>query len=210
MSKLVKFRLHGDITKFIAASWDLKVNSVIEGFHAINTLTNNAFNNYFITNNKIYAKYRILINGRDFISPVSELGEENAQLAYQSELVMKKNDLETVDFVPVLESAIIAAIAVVAGVVGSEFIATIIVYVVLAALMAGISYLLSRPPDFGKFRSIDKAGGESYLFGGPMNIIGEGGPVPVGYGRAIVGSQVISSAYKIKDYQVWRNDLAKK
>ena len=35
----------------------------------------------------------------------------------------------------------------------------------------------------------------SYLFSGPVNVINEGGPVPIGYGRLIVGSQVIMSTY---------------
>ena len=38
----------------------------------------------------------------------------------------------------------------------------------------------------------------SYLFNGPVNIINEGGPVPIGYGRLIVGSQTIMSAYDVR------------
>ena len=38
------------------------------------------------------------------------------------------------------------------------------------------------------------------LFAGPQNIVGEGGPVPVGYGRLVVGSQVISASYVIRDF----------
>ena len=38
----------------------------------------------------------------------------------------------------------------------------------------------------------------SYLFSGPVNVLNEGGPVPIGYGRLIVGSQVIMSAYGVK------------
>ena len=41
---------------------------------------------------------------------------------------------------------------------------------------------------------------DHYLFSGPANIIGGGGPVPVGYGRAIIGSQVVSSAYVVRDF----------
>ncbi len=76
----------------------------------------------------------------------------------------------------------------------------------IAVVAAVATYFLTRPPKFDAFRKIDKSEGESYLFGGPVNIIGEGGPIPIGYGRAIVGSQVISSAYKIQDYQTYRSD----
>ena len=211
MSNLVKFRFYGDITKSVNSEWNLRVDSPAEGFAAINTLTNNSFSDYFLTENKINAKYRVLINGRDFYSPVKDYDETNAHLINQSELVMKKGDLKTVDFVPVLESSDFITPILIA--VGSVFVgagsasAAAVGFIALTVVFAGVAFLLARPPDFGKFRSIDKNGNESYLFGGPVNIIGEGGPVPIGYGSPIVGSQVISSAYKIQDYQVFRDDI---
>ena len=40
-------------------------------------------------------------------------------------------------------------------------------------------------------------GKQSYLFNGPINVTNEGGPVPVGYGRLIVGSQVTYASYEV-------------
>ena len=191
-NNLVKIKLFGDINKFVAPEWDLDIHSVSEAISAINTLSNNSFSDYFFKQNKLNAKYRILINGRDFYSPTKELNETNTNLISQSELVMKKKDLKTIDIVPVLESSY-----------------EIIIGLVIAIVAAVATYLLARPPKFDNFRNINKAGGESYLFGGPANVIGDGGPVPIGYGRAIVGSQVISSAYKIQDYQIFRDDITK-
>jgi len=105
MSNLVKIRLFGDLGKSVGESWDLSVDSVKEGISAINILTNNSFSDYFYKQNKLYAKYQILINGRDFYSPEKEINENNAYLVNQSELVMKKKDLKTIDIVPVIESA---------------------------------------------------------------------------------------------------------
>jgi predicted phage tail protein len=190
-NELVKLRFFGDISKHIAPEWNLNVNSVTEAIGAINTLTGNSVSDYFFKQNKLHAKYRILINGRDFYSPVKEINETNLHLVNQSELFMKKNDLETIDIVPVLESSV-----------------GVIISLVIAIVASVATFFLTRPPKFDNFRNINKAGGESYLFGGPTNVVGDGGPIPIGYGRAMVGSQVISSAYKIQDYQTYRSDVA--
>ena len=67
--------------------------------------------------------------------------------------------------------------------------------------------LLMKPPPMVSPQSIanpsadfeaspDSGGGEpSYTFNGPVNTVGEGGPVPIGYGRLIIGSQQIFSSY---------------
>lgn len=190
-NNLVKIRFFGDLGKHIYPEWDLNVNSVSEAFGAINTLSNNSLSDYFFKEKKLHAKYRILINGRDFYTP-KQLNKTNLSLINQSELVMKKKDLKTIDVVPALES--------------SFGIPELIIGLIISVVAAVATYFLTRPPKFDNYRNIDKAGSESYLFGGPANTIGDGGSVPVGYGRIMVGSQVISSAYKIQDYQVFRDD----
>jgi predicted phage tail protein len=58
--------------------------------------------------------------------------------------------------------------------------------------VTGITLLMMSPPKFDDFRKIDGGGGKpSYLFDGPSNVLGEGGPVPVGYGRMKIGSQTV-------------------
>jgi len=205
MNKLVKVKFYGDLANHLEKEWDLAVESVQEAIHSINCLTGNKFTDYFIKNNKLSAKYRVLINGRDFQSPESEINEKNWETVQKTELVMKKGDLKTIDIVPVLESAggnggifsiILGIILVIVGI----WVPPLLV-VGVGLIAAGVAFMLAKPPTFGKFREPDRAGGQSYLFSGPINTIGEGGPVPVGYGRIIVGSQVISSAYKVADYQ---------
>jgi predicted phage tail protein len=56
---------------------------------------------------------------------------------------------------------------------------------------------MMTPPKFDDFRKIQEGGGKpSYLFDGPSNILGEGGPVPVGYGRMKIGSQTVEITLK--------------
>lgn len=79
-------------------------------------------------------------------------------------------------------------------------VSTALIIAGIGLIAAGVMVLLSKPPKFDDFR---ESGGyaqkkASYLFDGPANTIREGGPVPVGYGRLLVGSQVIQTDYRAK------------
>lgn len=190
MAKLVKISILGDLGDSCGKEWNLDVKSAMEAFAAIETLSGNFSRYFFQYPEKRQAKYRILINGKDFNSPVKKIDESNQDMICQSELIMKKNNLETIDIVPFVES--------------NDPVTAALVILAVAVAAAVTTYLLARPPTFGSFRPIPKSDSASYLFGGPVNIIGEGGPVPLGYGRLLVGSHVISSAYKVVDYQTHR------
>ena len=74
----------------------------------------------------------------------------------------------------------------------------------IALMVAGASNLLSQPPERPEQKQIANPSTDptklanSYLFNGPVNVINDGGPVPLGYGRLMIGSQVIMSSYGIK------------
>ena len=219
--KKVNINLFRELGDYVGGvSWELNIKSVSEAINAINTLTDGKFNQFFFKNDKLKNKYRILINGKDFFSPEKELNEDNFYLVNESELVMKRSGLESIDIVPFIEesdSKIFGIITLVLGVVligvgigaaiaGGALLALSPSSLILAGLglaMAGTMALLARPPEFNTGRG-PKAGGSSYLYNGPLNTIGEGGPVPVGYGTVLVGSQVISESYQISDYQTFR------
>lgn len=219
MNKLITLKFHGDLAEWMVhKEWKLNVKSIKEAINAINCLTENKLNRYFIEKNKLKAKYRVLINGKDFRSPVREINEDNYEIIHQTQLLYNVDNLETIDIVPFIESsdskilAVVTLIAAAILIVVGSFVpgAQGLIFIGLALAMGGVMALLARPPEFQNFRNVDKFGNQSYLFSGPTNIVGEGGPVPVGYGRMLVGSQVISSAYSIKDYQTFRDVNNKK
>ena len=71
----------------------------------------------------------------------------------------------------------------------------------LGLVAAGVANLLTPMPEFGDFREIEGGGRASYLFAGPVNTVREGGPVFIGYGRLMVGSQVIQSSIDTFDVE---------
>ena len=69
----------------------------------------------------------------------------------------------------------------------------------VSMLLGGVSQLLAPHPKAtaGGAQSTNTA---SYLFNGPVNTTAQGYPVPVGYGRLIVGGAVISAGLTADDY----------
>lgn len=94
----------------------------------------------------------------------------------------------------------------------------------LGLVAGGVSTLLSKPPDLnlgtpdsggggttdpgfqgetpdpigqGNAPGTNSRGAVPYLFNGPVNTVGEGGPVPVGYGELMIGSNNVFASYDI-------------
>lgn len=87
---------------------------------------------------------------------------------------------------PAAAPAIFTAGSFAAGAAGVAF------NVGVALTLGGVAQLLSpAPPSQGPQESADNQ--PSYIFNGPVNTIAAGHPVPVGYGRMIVGGAVVSA-----------------
>lgn len=70
----------------------------------------------------------------------------------------------------------------------------------LAMVLGGVSQMLFQPP---KAQSVERPENKpSYSFNGPVNTTVQGNPVPVCYGRLIVGSQVVSAGISTTDIPV--------
>lgn len=200
---LVKFKLHGDWE--IPTDWEFKAKSLSDCLKLVE-LNTKKFYKILHDGDLIGKKYNVIINGRKFKS-TKEL--KTLDDIKESELAMNYKNLETVDIIPVIEGAdsdifqaILGVVLIIVGAVISIYggAGTPLIAAGLTLLASGVVGLLTKPPKFEDFREIEQGGKTSYLFAGPQNIIGEGGPVPVGYGRLIVGSQVISAAYVIRDF----------
>ncbi len=190
-------RLHGKLGEAVGRKeWELDVSTVSEALYAINTQSDEKIRQFFIQRENSYARYKVLVNGEE-TSPSLNIKE--------NELTIRLGEIKEVDIVPVLEGAGLGWIGVILGGIGMGFAQTDMgMLASLALLVTGISNVLSKPPELPEQRQIINPSSDptalanSYLFNGPVNVLNEGGPVPIGYGRLIVGSQVISSSYSIR------------
>jgi len=217
MNKKVDITLHGILAKQMSRDkWKLKVKNVSEAIRGIESNSGKFYNN-LLKNDRKHIKYRILINGRDFMM---EEGKDldNYDDLRKSELTMDLDTLKTIDIVPVIEGAgvsikdvlmVIAGIAMIAiGGAGLAFwgttggmgmglganMAGALFMGGLGLVSAGVTNMLTPMPKFGDFRELEQTQARSYLFNGPVNTVREGGPVFVAYGRLLVGSHVIQTS----------------
>jgi len=190
MSELVKIRMHGIFGERVGKEFNLAVNSVPEAFHAINVLTDDSWRKMQLQNIEDNLKYSILINEKPVdLTSLSHIDENNIysqevlNSVRNSELFLnQKENLRSIDIVPNAE--------------GSD--AVTIAFIIITIVTTVIQLLLMKPPKFDDFREIEETRkGQSYLFSGPTNTVNEGGPIPLGYGRAVVGSQVIAQTYQV-------------
>tara|TARA_R100000152_G_C6744611_1_gene168303 strand:- start:510 stop:1106 length:597 start_codon:yes stop_codon:yes gene_type:complete len=75
--------------------------------------------------------------------------------------------------------------------------ATVFGWIAQAILFAAVSYALApKPPEPEALELTASAGRESLIFSNIANVASQGAPLPVGYGRLKVGSQVIQATIK--------------
>lgn len=220
---MTKVFLHGEIAEIVGRKeWSLAVSSISEALHAIQILSKGKLYNYFIESAKNNVEYKILVNGREMLQN-EEIKIENPQTVINSELVMINKNLKTLDLIPLIVGAggsggnnqtkgiialVLAAVLIATGVgapAGSLLagsVGTSLAIGGVALAIAGITLLTMQPPKFEDFRTISdgkSSSKPSYLFDGPTNIVGEGGPVPIGYGRMRIGSQTIEISITNKE-----------
>jgi len=207
--QLVEIKLHGVLAKQVGKEvWNLAVSSVGEAVRALESQSKKLYKN-LIKNDKKNIKYRVLINEKDFL--FDEEKDINTQEGINSsELVREYQDLKSIDIVPVVEGADAKDIfAIIAGIIlivlgvftfgATTQMGMMLIAGGLGLMAAGIANLLTPMPEFGDFREIEGGGRASYIFSGPENTVREGGPVFIGYGRLLVGSQVIQSSIETFD-----------
>ena len=81
---------------------------------------------------------------------------------------------------------------------GTTTLATVAFSIGVSLALGGVAQMLAPvPPSFDRGIDEDKP---SYIFNGAQNTTAQGQAVPVGYGRMIVGSAVISAGINVEDF----------
>ena len=213
---IVRVKFHGNLGKRLKKkTWNIAVESVKEAFHAIDTMSKRSLVKCMIEDSEKQLKYQVKVDSKPI--DTSTINPEELSTIQESELCIKRR-IKTIDVIPVLEgsgggsgilSAVIGVLLIVTApwlavaLGGAQLATAAIVMAGLTMVAGGISMMLAKPPKFDDFREIEQTKkSTSYLFGGPVNTANEGGPVPIGYGRLIAGSQVIQSSLNTRELTV--------
>ena len=201
MNDLPKIIVHGSLGKELGRQeWEIDIRSGSEALHAINCLTGDGIKKYFLKPQNAYGRYKVLINEKEIPFPFNP---ETKSFIMDNEFSVRRDDIKTIDIVPVLEGAGWEDwLGLGLGLLGLWNASNALSAMISITLIAtAISNLLADDPPMPHHQMIENPSSDptelanSYLFNGPVNVLNEGGPVPIGYGRIIVGSQVIMSSY---------------
>lgn len=207
---LVEINMHGVLGEHLGRkTWKYAAKTVSTCLNAVEILSGRKLYKFLHENDAKGIHYKVLINGREFISEKPLTDPKDVNAIYNSELVMKNDNLKTIDIIPILEGsgANTSVLSIVAGVVliivgivllgPTGGFSAVLIAGGLGLIAAGVINLLSKGPELQDFKVRQK---NSYLFSGPTNTITEGAPVPVGYGMVLIGSAPISASYDIEDF----------
>ncbi len=215
---IVRIKFHGNLGKRLKKdTWNLAVESVSEAFYAVDTMSKRNLVKCLIEDSEKQLQYQVKVDNK--LIDTSEIDPEKLSTIENSELCIKRK-IKTIDVIPLLEGsgsgggalmAIVGILLIIAtGPLGAIAAGKTLTAMQTFGLMAGmalvtggISMMLAKPPKFDDFREIEQTKkSTSYLFGGPVNTANEGGPVPIGYGRLIAGSQIIQSSLNTRELTV--------
>jgi predicted phage tail protein len=222
---MITVNLHGKLGKDLGESWELDVSTVAEALKAIDSNTRKL--RQWLINYKDEYEYEILVDNQNLFSESSD--HKSIEEIKKSELFLDiKNKIKTIEIIPSiigsgggLGKVLLGGLAIVGAIAIAVFTpyllpAVAIGFAGLGLIAAGTSELLSKPPPSVPFTAqqinpIDgqgEAGGPtSYLFNGPVNTVGEGGPVPIGYGELLIGGNNVFSNYEIL-YRAYKSDYS--
>lgn len=209
MSQLTKITFHGNLAEVLGQKdFELKVDNVAEGLRAVDILSKRKLSKAIVENEKQNIKYKILTDEK----PLFTEDIDKIEKVVNSELFINKN-YKTIDIVPVLEGAgddakdigMVISGAMMFG-MGYNMDNSTMMMIGAYSFLTGMSNLLSETPQFEDFREIQQTNKrESYLFNGPVNTFNPGGPVPIGYGRLMVGALTIAYSHEHGDRLIFNN-----
>lgn len=181
--ELVTVRLHGVLADTYGAEHRFAISSPREAIQALDA-NYPGFRRDFLK----HPQYALLADG-DWRDESNCPDVANAPVAKELDIVPF---VEGRNFIPIIAGAITA----VSGGAIAGTAATILAGVITLGLSLGVSLLLAPK---AKKTNRDDRKDESYMFSGPENVTEQGVPVPLVYGRLIVGSVVVSAGLEVSD-----------
>lgn len=180
--------LDGALGKHFGRNWELCIGSPAEALRIIDANKPGIFT-WIKQNLAKYGRYKVLCQYHD--------GREEA---LDTDSFGFERKLKSVRFVPIIEGAsagarfVVGAVLAVVG-YGSMFMGggpagSAVGNMGIAMMMGSVIEMLTPRPTVDKNETVNKT---SHYFNGPVNTTQQGVPVPLIYGRVLVGSHAISA-----------------
>ena len=175
---MVKVELHGDLGKEFESSWELEVSSAGEALKAIESQCPN-FKQYIIN--------REANEGQRYYVAVDQ-----QKLLKDGEFFCKfHKNTKKIDILPIVGG----------GGPALPFLGKLLIAVAVGAATSMIVSKLFEPPDPQELKDTS-----SYLFNGAENTESQGIPVPIAYGKLLIGGKVVSAVSQYSDNDPNRGD----
>ncbi|MCG3463132.1 tail assembly protein [Xenorhabdus bovienii] len=193
MNKLRTIRLSGVLIPQFGREYKLAVSSPIEAIRALSVLIDD-FEKFLLTAKERGLTFAVFSGKRNINRDELELSGEGDIRIVPVIIGSKKAGIF---------QTILGAVMVVAGAVATAYgmpFGSSMVMSGVGMMLGGVVQMLSPMPG-GLARREDPDNKPSYAFGGPVNTIAQGNPVPIGYGRRRIGGAIISAGIYAEDQQ---------
>jgi predicted phage tail protein len=191
--------LYGELGKMFGREHRLAVRSASEAIQAM-CVNHPGFKKYMMTAHKSGVGFKVLV-GKGALRKVDEAAlpsGENEAIRIAPALFGSQAFVRILIGAALIVGGIFTGGATLGlGVFGSIGIGSAMKVVGASLVLGGVSELLSSPPKVNLGDTSDRS--QSYIFSGPENVTRQGGGVPVGYGRMMVGSTVVSAGIQGED-----------
>lgn len=192
-----KVILYGELANRFGREHHLSVNNASEAIQAF-CVNFPGFKDLVRNAHKYGIGFKVFVGG----SPLQR--EKDAKLPSSSS--------QDIKIVPAIfgsggwAKTLIGAVLIVGGVVvsgatfgGASPIGGAMISAGIGLVLNGVYQLLTSPPDANSDANSADVNNQSFIFSGPENVTQQGGGVPIGYGRMMIGSTVISAGIEDVD-----------
>ncbi|CDH31138.1 tail assembly protein [Xenorhabdus bovienii] len=191
MNTLRTIRLSGVLIPQFGREYKLAVSSPIEAIRALSVLID-GFEKFLLTAKERGLTFAVFIGKRNISRDELELSGEGDIRIVPVIIGSKKAGIF---------QTILGAVMVVAGAfLWATPYGVPLVMSGVSMMLGGVVQMLSPMPG-GLARREDPDNKPSYAFGGPVNSIAQGNPVPIGYGKRRIGGAIISAGIYAEDQQ---------
>lgn len=191
-----KIILYGELGKRFGREHNFAVKNAAEAIQAL-SVNFKGFKEFLRSAHKYGVGFKVFV-GRSSLSDAKEVGLPSSDI---DDILISPAIFGSGGFVKILIGATLIAAGAVINILsvgGATPVGNALISVGIGLALNGVYELLASPPNTNTGNGTD-INGQSFIFSGPENVTRQGGGVPLGYGRMMIGSTVISAGIEDSD-----------